>query len=514
MKYIRLLYIIFILLKYRLEEFITFNRKLNFLALFISAIFIFRPLNKNRGTRLRLALENLGPIFVKFGQMLSTRRDLIPLDIADELAKLQDQVPPFPYKDVEKIIISSYGMPLGNIFKSFDITPIASASVAQVHFATLHSGQHVAVKILRPNIKRVIDKDIKLLFLIAHLLELIWSDGKRLRPREVVAEFSKHVQCELNLMLDAANCSRLGENFKDKKLLIVPEVFWDYCNEDVMVMERMNGTPISHVEKLRKKKIDIKALARNGVEIFFTQVFRDSFFHADMHPGNIQVADDGRYIAMDFGIMGSLSENDKNYLARNFLAFFKRDYHDVALAHIESGWVPKDTSIDEFENAIRSVCEPIFNKPLKEISFGRLLIRLFQTSRRFNMEIQPQLTMLQKTLLNVEGLGRNLDPDLDLWKTAAPFLKKYMSEQKGIKHILKSLKNEFPHWLHLTPKLPRLIHDFLEQRNLQNKNIITKDDFENFLKSQKNQNRLFRVIISLIGITLLVNLIILFYFIK
>ena len=287
MKYIRFIYIIFILLKYRLEEFITFNRKLNFLALFISAIFFFRPHNKNRGTRLRLALERLGPIFVKFGQMLSTRRDLIPLDIADELAKLQDQVPPFPYKDVEKIITTSYGMPLDNIFKSFDIDPIASASVAQVHFATLHDGKHVAVKILRPNIKRVIDKDIKLLFLIARLLELIWSDGKRLRPREVVAEFSKHVQCELNLMLDAANCSRLGENFKDKKLLIVPEVYWDFCNEDVMVMERMYGTPISHVETLRKKKIDIKELARNGVEIFFTQVFRDSFFHADMHPGNI-----------------------------------------------------------------------------------------------------------------------------------------------------------------------------------------------------------------------------------
>ena len=514
MKFLRLIYIIFILLKYRLEEFITFNRKLNLLALFISAVFFFRPHNKNRGTRLRLALENLGPIFVKFGQMLSTRRDLIPLDIADELAKLQDQVPPFPYKDVEKIIIASYGVPLDNIFKTFDIAPIASASVAQVHFATLHDGKHVAVKILRPNIKRIIDKDIKLLYLIAHLLELIWSDGKRLRPREVVAEFSRHVQCELNLMLDAANCSRLGENFKDKKLLIVPEVYWDYCNENVMVMERMYGTPISHVEILRKKKIDIKELARNGVEIFFTQVFRDSFFHADMHPGNIQVADDGRYIAMDFGIMGSLNENDKNYLARNFLAFFKRDYHDVALAHIESGWVPKDTSIDEFENAIRSVCEPIFNKPLKEISFGRLLIRLFQTSRRFNMEIQPQLTMLQKTLLNVEGLGRNLDPDLDLWKTAAPFLKKYMSEQKGIKHILKNLKNEFPHWLHLTPKLPRLIHELLEQKILQNKNAITKDDFESFIKSQKNQNRWFKIIISFIGITLLINLIVLFYFIK
>jgi ubiquinone biosynthesis protein len=315
-------------------------------------------------------------------------------------------------------------------------------------------------------------------------------------------------------MLDAANCSRLGENFKDKKLLIVPEVYWDFCNEDVMVMERMYGAPISHIETLRKKKIDIKQLARNGVEIFFTQVFRDSFFHADMHPGNIQVADDGRYIAMDFGIMGSLSENDKNYLARNFLAFFKRDYHDVALAHIESGWVPKNTSLDEFENAIRSVCEPIFNKPLKEISFGRLLIRLFQTSRRFNMEIQPQLTMLQKTLLNVEGLGRNLDPDLDLWKTAAPFLKKYMSDQKGINHILKSLKNELPHWLHLTPQLPRLIHEFLEQKKYGNKNAISQEDIERFLIAQKNQNYWFKIIITFIGIALLVNLVVLFYFIK
>ncbi|MDH4407966.1 MAG: AarF/UbiB family protein, partial [Candidatus Methylopumilus sp.] len=355
MKYFRLIYIIYILLKYRLEKFITFNRQLNVFAFLVSIIFFFRSAKDNRGTRLRLALENLGPIFVKFGQMLSTRRDLIPVDIADELAKLQDQVPPFNYTNAEKIITASYGMPLDKIFKTFDTTPIASASVAQVHFATLHDGKDVAVKILRPNIKRVINKDINLLYLIAYLLELSWSDGKRLRPREVVAEFSKHIQCELNLMLDAANCSRLGENFKDKKLLIVPDVYWDFCNEDVMVMERMYGTPISHVEILRKKKIDIKQLARNGVEIFFTQVFRDSFFHADMHPGNIQVADDGRYIAMDFGIMGSLSENDKNYLARNFLAFFKRDYHDVALAHIESGWVPKDTSIDEFENAIRSV---------------------------------------------------------------------------------------------------------------------------------------------------------------
>ena len=514
MKFIRLIYIIYIMIKYRLEEFISFRGKLNIHARLISVIFFFREHNKNRGIRLRLALENLGPIFVKFGQMLSTRRDLIPTDIADELAKLQDQVPPFSNKDVEKIINASYDIRLDNIFKSFESIPAASASVAQVHFATLQNGKHVAVKILRPNIKNIIDKDIKLLYLIAGLLEIIWSDGKRLKPREIVAEFSKHIQCELNLMLDAANCSHLGENFKDKKLLIVPEVYWDFCNENVMVMERMYGTPISHVETLRKKKINIKELARNGVEIFFTQVFRDSFFHADMHPGNIQVADDGRYIAMDFGIMGSLSENDKNYLARNFLAFFNRDYHDVALAHIESGWVPKDTSIDEFENAIRSVCEPIFNKPLKEISFGRLLIRLFQTSRRFNMEIQPQLIMLQKTLLNVEGLGRNLDPDLDLWKTAAPFLKKYMSEQKGVKHILKSLKNELPHWLHLTPQLPRLIYEFLDQKNLKNKNEIPKDVFENFLNFQKKQNRWFKIIITLIGFFSLVNLVIFFHYIK
>ena len=497
MKYFRLIYILYILIKYRLEEFITFNRQLNVFAYSISILFFFRSAKENRGTRLRLALEELGPIFVKFGQMLSTRRDLIPLDIADELAKLQDQVPPFPYKNVEKIITASYGMSPDKIFKTFDQTPIASASVAQVHFATLHDGKDVAVKILRPNIKCVINKDINLLYLIAFMLELTWSDGKRLRPREVVAEFSKHVQCELNLMLDAANCSRLGENFKDKKLLIVPEVYWDYCNEDVMVMERMYGTPISHIEILRKKKIDIKQLARNGVEIFFTQVFRDSFFHADMHPGNIQVADDGRYIAMDFGIMGSLSENDKNYLARNFLAFFKRDYHDVALAHIESGWVPKDTSIDEFENAIRSVCEPIFNKPLKDISFGKLLIRLFQTSKKFNMEIQPQLTMLQKTLLNVEGLGRELDPNLDLWVTARPFLENWLKEQIGPKNLINRIKKEFPNWVDIAPQLPTLLHAYLNNHNKDSYTIIEKDIRKSIEGIKLRQDRAILVMIIL-----------------
>ena len=475
MSIFRFLKIIFVIIKYRLDEF--FNSKIIFL--FQLLFFPFRILQfkkQGRALRLRLALEQLGPIFVKFGQMLSTRRDLIPIDIANELAKLQDQVPPFSYSKVHVLIEKSYGKPINRIFKKFSKEPIASASVAQVHFAELLNGQEVAVKILRPNINKAVDKDIKLLRIFAWLLELMWSDGKRLRPQEVVEEFSKHTKSELNLLLEAAHCSHLGENFKDKKLLIVPEVYWDFCNEKVMVMERMAGTPISKVDELMKNKIDIPKLAKDGVEIFFTQVFRDGFFHADMHPGNIQVANDGRYIAMDFGIMGSLNDQDKYYLARNFAAFFKRDYRDVALAHIESGWVPKETSIDEFENAIRSVCEPIFEKPLKEISFGKLLIRLFQTSRQFNMEIQPQLTMLQKTLLNVEGLGRDLDPDLDLWKTAQPFLENWLSEQYGPKSLLKSIKKEFPEWVNVAPKLPRLIHAYLKNENNIQYNIFESEN--------------------------------------
>ena len=490
MSIFRFLKILFVVIKYRLDEF--FNSKVIFLLQLLFFPFrIFQFTKLGRAVRLRLAIEQLGPIFVKFGQMLSTRRDLIPIDIANELAKLQDQVPPFNYTKVHALIEKSYGKPINKIFRQFSKEPIASASVAQVHFAELLNGQEVAVKILRPNINKAVDKDIKLLRLFAWLLELVWSDGKRLRPKEVVEEFSKHTKSELNLLLEAAHCSHLGENFKDKKLLIVPEVYWDFCNEKVMVMERMSGTPISKVDKLIKNKINISKLAKDGVEIFFTQVFRDGFFHADMHPGNIQVANDGRYIAMDFGIMGSLNDQDKYYLARNFAAFFKRDYHDVALAHIESGWVPKETSIDEFENAIRSVCEPIFEKPLKEISFGKLLIRLFQTSRQFNMEIQPQLTMLQKTLLNVEGLGRDLDPDLDLWKTAQPFLENWLSEQYGPKSLIKSIKKEFPEWVNIAPKLPRLIHTYLKNENHMQHNVFESENkkirteikkFESFFK--------------------------------
>ena len=505
MSIFRFLKIIFVIIKYRLDEF--FNSKIIFLLQLLFFPFRILQFKKiGRALRLRLALEQLGPIFVKFGQMLSTRRDLIPIDIANELAKLQDQVPPFSYSKVHVLIEESYGKAINEIFKKFSKEPIASASVAQVHFAELLNGQEVAVKILRPNINKAVDKDIKLLRIFAWLLELMWSDGKRLRPQEVVEEFSKHTKSELNLLLEAAHCSHLGENFKDKKLLIVPEVYWDFCNEKVMVMERMAGTPISKVDELIKNKIDIPKLAKNGVEIFFTQVFRDGFFHADMHPGNIQVANDGRYIAMDFGIMGSLNDQDKYYLARNFAAFFKRDYRDVALAHIESGWVPKETSIDEFENAIRSVCEPIFEKPLKEISFGKLLIRLFQTSRQFNMEIQPQLTMLQKTLLNVEGLGRDLDPDLDLWKTAQPFLENWLSEQYGPKSLLKSIKKEFPEWVNVAPKLPRLIHAYLK-----NENNIQYNIFESENKKIRNEIKKLHTFGKFIASFFIILLIIIIY---
>ena len=356
--------------------------------------------------------------------MLSTRRDLLPADIADELAKLQDRVPPFPAAQVLATLTRLYGKPVDAVFRSFDEVPIASASVAQVHFAELPDGTQVAVKVLRPNIAQVIEKDISLLHAGAMLLEKLWSDGKRLRPRAVVAEFEKTLRDELDLTREAANCSQLRRNFEHSPLLLVPAVHWDYCGTDVMVMERMSGIPIGQVDRLREAGVDIPRLARAGVEVFFTQVFRDAYFHADMHPGNIFVATDaphhGKYIAVDFGIMGTLSERDQSYLAQNFLAFFRRDYHRVATAHLESGWVPPDTRVDELEAEIRVVLEPAFDRPLSEISLGRVLLQLFRASRRFNIEIQPQLVLLQKTLLNVEGLGRQLDPDLDLWVTAMP----------------------------------------------------------------------------------------------
>ena len=423
--------------------------------------------DETRAVRLRQALETLGPIFVKFGQVLSTRRDLLTSDLAEELAKLQDRVPPFASELAVAEVEQSLGKPLEQVFASFERTPVASASVAQVHLGKLKDGSEVAVKVLRPGVERAIAKDVLLLETAAQLLELLWADGRRLKPREVVAEFARHLDDELDLVREAANASLLRRNFAASPLLAVPRIHWDYCSQRVMVMERMHGTPISQVDELRRKGVDIPALSRAGVEIFFTQVFRDGFFHADMHPGNILVATDeemrGKYIALDFGIMGTLSEVDKSYLAQNFLAFFNRDYRRAAQAHLDAGWVPAGTRLDEFEAAIRAVCEPIFARPMKEIYFGKLLLRLFQTSRRFNVEIQPQLVMLQKTLLNIEGLGRELDPNLDLWQTAKPYLERWMSEQVGWRGLLRTVRHEAPFWAQTLPAIPRLLHRLLAE---------------------------------------------------
>ena len=458
LRLLRLARIFLVVFRFGLDGLVLGHARLRWLRPVVAVVFFWRKLDRPRGERLRQALENLGPIFVKFGQVLSTRRDLIPRDIADELAGLQDRVPPFPVSEALAVLAQVYGKPVDEVFAVFEREPVASASVAQVHFAVLPDGREVAVKILRPGIARVIDRDLALLDTAAGLIEAVWADGKRLKPREVIGEFRKYLRDELDLLREAASASQLRRNFRDSPLLMVPEIHWDWCHTEVMVMERMHGTPISQVAALRNQGIDIPNLSRTGVEIFFTQVFRDGFFHADMHPGNVMVGSDGRYIALDFGIMGTLTETDKNYLAQNFLAFFRRDYRRVAQAHLDAGWVPADTRIDEFESAIRAVCEPIFDRPLRDISFGKVLLRLFQTARRFNLEVQPQLVLLQKTLLNIEGLGRDLDPDLDLWTTAKPFLERWMSEQIGWRGLVRHLKDEAPQWGVLLPQLPRLLH--------------------------------------------------------
>ena len=492
----RLLKIISVSIRYGLDEFFLGHERVAGLRRFVRVIFFWRSLAAPRAVRLRQALEALGPIFVKFGQILSTRRDLLPADIADELAKLQDQVPPFPTEEVMAILHRFYGKPAGQVFRDFSPTPIASASVAQVHLARLPDDTEVAVKVLRPGIAAVIAGDLALLDAGATLIEWLWSDGRRLRPHEVVEEFAKHLEVELDLLREASNAGQLRRNFEGSPLLLVPQVHWDYCSSEVMVMERMHGTPVSQVDALRAQGIDIPRLSRAGVEIFFTQVFRDGFFHADMHPGNILVTPEGRYVALDFGIMGTLTELDKNYLAQNFLAFFRRDYRRVAQVHIESGWAPKDTRVDDFEAAIRAVCEPIFAKPLKEISFGRVLLRLFQASRRFNIRVQPQLVLLQKTLLNIEGLGRDLDPDLDLWATAKPFLERWMAEQVGWRGLVERVRQEAPYWSTLLPQLPRLLHQALERQAQPAANR----EMEDFLREKRRQNRVLAVIAALLAV--------------
>ncbi|ANJ71336.1 ubiquinone biosynthesis regulatory protein kinase UbiB [Ralstonia insidiosa] len=505
-RFFRLGKIVFVILYYGLDQLALSGFKSRRIRALVWLLTLGRKPKRPRGERLRLALEQLGPIFVKFGQVLSTRRDLLPPDVADELAKLQDRVPPFDPKVAATIVEKSLGKPLSALFHRFDHHPVASASIAQVHFATLRGGpddgREVAVKVLRPGMLPVIDSDLALMRDLAKWMEKLWADAKRLKPREVVAEFDKYLHDELDLMREAANASQLRRNFAKSDLLLVPEVFWDWCTSDVFVMERMHGMRISHTEELRAAGVDMHKLARDGVEIFFTQVFRDGFFHADMHPGNIlvSVAPEtlGRYIALDFGIVGALSEFDKNYLAQNFLAFFQRDYHRVAVLHIESGWAPEETRVEELEGAIRACCEPYFDRPLGEISLGLVLMRLFQTSRRFNVEVQPQLVLLQKTLLNVEGLGRQLDPDLDLWKTAKPFLERWMHEQIGWRGFVERLKVEAPQWANKLPDLPRLVHQILD-RHASNKGNAQTEALTALLAEQRRTNRLLSAALLFIG---------------
>jgi ubiquinone biosynthesis protein len=502
LKFLRLLKIFTVATKYGLDEIAMSGFDAPRTARFVSGMFFWRKrITTPRAIRLRLALEELGPIFIKFGQVLSTRRDLMPPDIADELSLLQDRVPPFPSDQAIAQITAALGAHPEQLFANFDPVPVASASIAQVHFATLKNGKEVAIKVLRPGMKKTIDEDIALMYMATGLIERVWAESRRLKPREVVAEFDKYLHDELDLMREAANAAQLRRNFADSELLMVPEMYWDYCTSSVIVMERMNGIPVSQIDRLAAEGVDLKKLSSDGVEIFFTQVFRDGFFHADMHPGNILVSvapeTFGRYIALDFGIVGTLNDFDKDYLSQNFLAFFRRDSKRVAEAHIESGWAPRNTRVDELESAVRACCEPIFDRPLKDISFGQILLRLFQTSRRFNVEVQPQLVLLQKTLLNIEGLGRQLDPDLDLWKTAKPYLERWMAEQVGWRGLVERLKAEAPRYAHIFPQLPRLAYRALEQQ--AQPHAATQDLLALLVVEQRRTNRLIGFVAWLAG---------------
>ena len=460
----RLLQIQRALVRHRLDEFVRAThlyRPLRYLFYVSPWTWFQRRIGGRRGERLRLAFEDLGPIFVKFGQALSTRRDLLPVDIADELAKLQDRVPPFPGSVAIAMSEKTFGQPVGEIFGSFETKPLAAASIAQVHAATLKTGEEVVVKVLRPGMREVIDLDLEVLDALAALADEYWVEARPVRPIEVVREYRKTVSDELDLMREAGNAAQLKRNFAGSPLLYVPNIHWDFCRQNVMVMERIHGIIVSQVDELRARGADIAKLAENGVEIFFTQVFRHNFFHADMHPGNIFVQVDDpknpRYAAIDFGIVGTLQPRDQHYLAENFMAFFKRDYGRIAQLHIESGWVPKGTRVDELESAVRTVCEPIYNKPLKEISFAQVLLRLFETARRFDMQVQPQLILLQKTLFNIEGLGRQLYPELDLWKTAQPVLREWMKERTSPRTIMREIRTHWPDALLTLRQIPGIV---------------------------------------------------------
>jgi ubiquinone biosynthesis protein len=459
-----------ILVKYGLDDIIKETHLLRPLRFLFYVLPRRRKTTAPLGERIRLALEELGPIFVKFGQAISTRRDLLPPDIADELAKLQDEVPPFPGEQAVEILEAAYEKPLDEVFKRFDVEPFAAASIAQVHTAQLPDGKEVIVKLLRPGVQEQIEQDLDVLRMLAGLATRYWEHSKRLKPLEVVAEYEETIIDELDLMREAANTAQLKRNFAGSDMLYVPDVYWDYCRPEVMVQERIYGIPISDMDALRESGANIQVLAENGVEIFFTQVFRHNFFHADMHPGNIFVIvedpEKPKYAAVDFGIVGTLSPEDQKYLAHNFLAFFDRDYHRIAKLHLDSGWVPEDTRVDQLETAVRTVCEPIFNKPLSEISFAQLLMRLFRVAQRFDVEVQPQMILLHKTLFNIEGLGRELYPQLDLWKTAHPVMKRWMNEQVGPRAILEDLRQNLPQLRGILKDLPAVLHNlaaFLEK---------------------------------------------------
>ena len=507
---LRLAYINVVLVRHGLDEIVLNThllRPVRFLLYLLPWNWV-RGTQPPRAVRLRRTLEDLGPIFIKFGQIISTRRDLLPEDIADEFASLQDRVPPFPGEAAAGIVRDAIGRPVEEIFSEFTREPLASASIAQVHAARLKDGREVVVKVVRPGIRKVIQRDVSLLHLVADLAHRYWPDARRLHPRDIVAEYEKTILDELDLLREAASASQLRRNFEGSDLLYVPEVHWEHTRGRVMVMERVSGIPVSNIDALRDAGIDLRALAERGVEIFFTQLVRHNFFHADMHPGNIFVdrehPERPRYIAVDFGIMGSLSEQDKRYLAENFLAFFNRDYRRVAELHVESKWVPPDTRIDEFEAAIRSVCEPIFDRPLKEISFGRVLVRLFQTARRFHMEVQPQLVLLQKTLLNIEGVGRQLYPDLDLWETAKPFLDRWMREQLGARALLREIKRQAPKWGETLPALPGLVYETLKlARSGEIEVRIRSEEIDQLRAEIRRANQ--RTVLVVIGAALLLG---------
>ena len=469
-QFLRIWHIGVILKRYRLDQLFNTAR----LPGPIRWIRVFIPAGKDvsglpRGERLRLALQELGPVYVKFGQILSTRRDLLPLDIADELALLQDHVPPFPGEQARDIIEEALGEPVDTIFASFDTHPLASASIAQVHPATLHDGREAVVKVVRPGITKQLRKDIDLLKAIAKLAEKFMQGGARIQPLKVVQEFESVVFDELDMQREAANASILRRNFKGSKDLYIPEVYWQWCKRRVMVMERVSGLPVGDIENLRSHGVNLKKLARRGVRVFYTQVFRDNLFHADLHPGNILVdasdPDEPTYIAMDFGIVASLSPKDLYYIAENFKALFNQDYRRVAALHIDAGWVPEDTRLDELEAAVRTVGEPNFTRPLNEVSFGKVLFDLFDVAHRFQLTLQPQLLMLQKTLLNVEGLARQLDPELDIWGVAKPELESILREKHNIGNVSNELRERLPGWLAQAPEIPGLVHDFLSKAN-------------------------------------------------